>query len=83
MSFKYATHCQTLLVKREPTNSKDSNAVGVYQEGTIVGHVPYNLAPRLSQFLRRDVYKAFAEVTGEKLNRGGGGKMYINKMCTH
>ena len=34
------TQCQTLLVKREPTNSKDSNAVGVYQEGTIVGHVP-------------------------------------------
>ena len=31
---------QTLLVKREPTNSKDSNAVGVYQEGTIVA---YNL----------------------------------------
>ena len=35
-------------------------------------HVPYNIAPRFSQFLRRDVNKAFAEVTGEKVNRGAG-----------
>ncbi len=35
-----------------------------------VGHVPYNLTSRLFQFLRRDVNKAFAEVTGVKVNRG-------------
>ena len=46
---------QTLLVRREPTNSKDNNAVGVFLEDIIVGHVPHNLAPRFSQFLRRDV----------------------------
>ena len=63
---------QTLLVRREPTNSEDNNAVGVFLEDVIVGHVPRNLAPRFSQFLRRDVNKAFAEVTGEKVNRGGG-----------
>ena len=66
------TQGQVLLVKREPTNSEDSNAVGVFQEDVIVGHVPYNLAPSLSQFLRRDVNKAFAEVTGGKVNRGAG-----------
>ena len=84
---------QTLLVKREPTNSKDNNAVGVFLEDVIVGHVPYNLAPRFSQFLRRDVNKAFAEVTGGKVNQGGGyglevpcvyrlygPKVYIEKM---
>ena len=31
--------------------------------------IPYNIAPRFSQFLRRDVNKAFAEVTGEKVSR--------------
>ena len=63
---------QILLVRREPTNSKDKNAVGVFLEDAIVGHVPHNLAPRMSQFLQRDVNKAFAEVAGEKINRGGG-----------
>ena len=84
---------QTLLVRQEPTNSKDNNAVGVFLEDVIVGHVPYNLAPRFSQFLQRDVNKAFAEVTGGKVNRGGGyglevpcvyrlygPKVYIQKM---
>ena len=65
-----------MLAKREPTNSKDKNAVGVYLEDVLVGYVPYNLAPRFSQFLQRDVNKAFVEVTGEKVNRAhalGGG----------
>ena len=42
---------QTLLVRREPTNSEDNNAVGVFLEDVIVGHFPRNLAPRFSQFL--------------------------------
>ena len=63
---------QTLLVKRELTKAKDKNAVGVFLEDVVVGHVPHNLAPRLSQFLRRDVNKAFVEVTGQKINRGAG-----------
>lgn len=84
---------QTLLVKREPTNPKDKNAVAVYEEDCIVGHVPYNLAPCLSRFLARDVNKAFAEVTGGKVNRGAGygleipcvyriygPKTYVNKL---
>ena len=63
---------QTLLVRREATNSKDNNAVAVFLDDVIVGHVPHNLAPRFSRFLRRDVNTAFAEVTGGKVNRGGG-----------
>ena len=63
---------QTLLVKREPTNHKDKNAVALYEDDCIVGHVPFNLAPYLSRFLARDVNKAFAEVTGEKVNRKAG-----------
>ena len=43
----------------------------------IVGHVHCNLVPRLSQFLRRKVNKAFAEVTGEKENRGAGYRLEV------
>ncbi len=51
---------ESLLVKPEPTNTKDNKAVAVLKDDLVVGHVPYNLASRLFQFLRRD---AFAEVT--------------------
>ena len=43
---------ESLLVKREPNNIIDSNAVAVYQDDLIVGHVPYNLAPSFSFFCR-------------------------------
>ena len=45
----------------ESTNSVDSNAAAV-MKGQIVGHVPFNLAPGISMFFRRDVNKAFARV---------------------
>ena len=63
---------QTLLVKREPTNNKNKNAVAVYLEDIVVGHVPHNIVPQFPQFLLRDVNKALAEVTGQKINRGAG-----------
>ena len=56
----------------EPANSVDRNAVAVMKEGRIVGHVPFNLAPIISLFLRRDVNKAFARVIGGKVNGGAG-----------
>ena len=44
-----------LLLKREPENEVDKNAVAVTTgSGEVGGHVPYNLAPLLSQFLQRD-----------------------------
>ena len=49
----------------EPSNSVDRNAVALMKEGQVVGHVPYNLSPIVSLFLRRDVNKAFARVTGK------------------
>lgn len=63
---------QTLVLRREPTNTKDQNAVGIYFDDLLVGHVPCNLSSKFSQFLRRDCNKSFAEVTGDKVNRGGG-----------
>ena len=48
------------ILKPEPSNYKDKHAVSVlkFVRHVIVRHVPYNLAPRLSQFLRREVNKA-------------------------
>ena len=48
---------QCLLLKWEPGNNKDRHTVAVLKEEEIVGHMPYNLAPAVFQFLRRDVNK--------------------------
>ena len=61
-----------LILKREPMNVADRNAVAVFKDKQVVGHVPFNLAPSISQFLRREINKAFAEVIGGKVNRGAG-----------
>ena len=55
---------EVLLLKREPTNIQDKSAVAIYNEGDIVGHVPYNISSLLSNFLKRECNKGFVEVTG-------------------
>ena len=72
---------ETLLLKRESTNPRDKNAVVLYKDDAVVGHVPYNLAPYLSRFLARDVNKAFAEVTGEKVNQKARCGLEIATVC--
>ena len=67
-----ATPGETLLLRREPDNPRDKSAVAVIKDGDIVGHIPYNISNTVSQFLRRDYNKAFAEVTGERVNQGAG-----------
>ena len=50
-----------LVVKIEPANRHDKDAVAIYRDDAvaiyrdakIVDHVPYNLAPRISAFLMR------------------------------
>ncbi len=64
---------QILLAKPEPSNVRDKSAVAaVFKDGSIVRHVPINVAPILYQFLRREVNKTFVEVKCEEVNRGGG-----------
>ena len=67
---------ETLLVKREIGNVYDPNAVAVYQEVRVVGHVP-----RVFLFLARDTCKAFVEVTGKRVNRGAG--YGLENPCTY
>ena len=82
-----------LILKREPENIKDKYAVAVLKDDLVVGHVPYNLTRHFSLFLKREVNKSFAEVKGEKINRGAGygleipcvyclfgPKIYVDKM---
>ena len=53
-------------------DSEDKFAVSIKRTGSVVGHVPFNLAPLVSAFLKRDVSKGLVEVTGLKINRGAG-----------
>ena len=63
---------EELILKREPSNERDRKAVAVLKIEALVGHVPFNLAPLISAFLRRDTNSGFAKVVGEKVNRGAG-----------
>ena len=67
---------EILVVKVERTNRHDIHAVAIYRDAEIVGHVPYNLASRMSAFFMRD-NKAFAEITEAKVNRGAGYGMEV------
>ena len=68
---------ETLILKREHENPIDVHAVAVIKEREVVGHMPYTLAATAELFLRRDVNKGFAVVTGLKVNRGAGYSLEI------
>ena len=62
-----------LRLRKEPDNSHDRPAVAVMKSGdTVVGHIPYNLAPLFSNFLAREFNKETVYITGERTNRGAG-----------
>ena len=61
-----------LLLRREPENVKNRAAVSVLKDGETVGHILFNIYNAVSNFLRIEFNKGFAEVTGEKVNRGAG-----------
>ena len=63
---------EVLLLQREPTNVKDSQAVCVMKSTLVVGHVPQNFSALFSHFLSRTCNKGVAEVVGNKVNRGAG-----------
>ncbi len=54
------------------SNQPGGHAVAIINASGIVGHVPFNLAPIMSAFLRRPINKGMAEVTGNRVNRGAG-----------
>lgn len=63
---------EILVLQRESNNPVQKFAVAVVKGGRTVGHVPINLAPVFSHFLKRSFNKGTAQITGEKVNRGAG-----------
>ena len=63
---------EVLPLEREPTNPDEKCAVAIKKCGEAVGHVPFNLAPVVSVFLKRSSNKGLAEVTGNRVNRRAG-----------
>ena len=68
---------EVLLLRREPTNIKDTQAVAIMKSTLVVGHVPANLSVLFSQFLSRTCNKDTVEVTGATVNRGAGYGMEV------
>lgn len=50
----------------------DQLSVSDVRSGQIVGHIPFNLAPIFSHFLKRSFNKGTEDITGEKVNCGRG-----------
>ena len=48
---------ELLILERESNNVIDLSTVAVKKEHEIVGHVPYDIAPVISHFLKRDCNK--------------------------
>ena len=70
-----------LPLEREITNPKDKFAVALMKGSMVVGHIPYNIAPAVSHFLKRSINKATVEVTGAAVNRRAGYGMEIKSLA--
>ena len=64
-AYLYLWLWQPASLRMEPTNDKDRLAVALIQNDTVVGNMPYTLAPLVSYFLMRAVNKGVVEITGE------------------
>ena len=54
----YATIGEQVMVKREPGNPYDSNAIRINNvHGTQIGHIPRNLAAKLAPYMRVLIYR--------------------------
>jgi len=58
---------EVLVLQGEPHNPEDQLAVLVVKSRRTVRHMPFNLAPIFSHFLKRSFNKGTAEITGEKV----------------
>ena len=59
-------------VKHEVNNEHDKFAIAIFHSKRIVGHVPKNLSKFFYQFLSLPNCIISCEVTGKRVNRGGG-----------
>ena len=57
---------------REIENKQDKNAIAVVHEERVVGHIPMAASKHVTMFLSLSGSYLEAEVTGTRVNRGGG-----------
>lgn len=63
----YATNGETVMLRREPTNQYDSNAIRVNNVfGEQIGHIPRPVALKLAPFMDSGALSLEAYLTGEK-----------------
>ncbi|KAL3427406.1 SNF2 family domain-containing protein [Phlyctema vagabunda] len=63
----YATVGESVLIKREPSNVYDSNAIRIDNvQGTQIGHLPRALAEKLAEFIDRKAIVLEGNLSGEK-----------------
>ncbi len=63
---------EVLPLKKEEANPHDRFAVAVILDGSVVGHLPFNVAPVVSYFLGIEGNAGQAEIIGVRVNRGAG-----------
>ena len=71
------TDWQKVLPQNSP---EDKRTMAIEKCGETVRHVPFNLVPVVSTFLKRSSNKGLAEVTGNKVNPvlAMGWKSHVN-----
>ena len=63
----YATNGETVVLRREPHNEYDSNAIKVSNvQGEQIGHLPRGLAAKLARYMDERSLLIEAQLTGEK-----------------
>ncbi|KAE8448579.1 hypothetical protein EG329_009004 [Mollisiaceae sp. DMI_Dod_QoI] len=63
----YATPGEQVMIKREPGNAYDSNAIRINNvQGVQIGHIPRNLAAKLAPFMDSRAIVLEAILSGEK-----------------
>ena len=68
---------ESLICRKESDNPIDENAIAIIKtdsvgKETVVGHLPENIAKLCFLFLKVPFTSIKAEVTGKRVNRGGG-----------
>jgi SWI/SNF-related matrix-associated actin-dependent regulator of chromatin subfamily A3 len=63
----YATEGEMVVVRREPHNAYDSNAIQVLNvQGTQIGHIPKTVAAKLAKYMDNRSLLIEAQITGPK-----------------
>jgi SWI/SNF-related matrix-associated actin-dependent regulator of chromatin subfamily A3 len=79
----YATPGEKVMIRREPQNQYDRNAIRVNNvQGTQIGHLPRNLAAKLAPYMVSHKSNAFPLSLMNRLTRSKGLKVSRSGRCS-